>query len=129
MSAPASDATKKAARVAGSEARISRRKVLVGVGAGAVSIAGAAFTGKSAAAATVIRPGAGQPVADSDDEDESRAGNLDELRRKQILTVLEQTGWHQGKASEILGISPSTLYRQLKAYGLTRSRRIHEQAF
>ena len=66
---------------------------------------------------------------DSDDDDESRAGNLDELRRKQILTVLEQTGWHQGKASEILGISPSTLYRQLKAYGLTRSRRIHEQAF
>ncbi|HXI93593.1 MAG TPA: sigma-54 dependent transcriptional regulator [Blastocatellia bacterium] len=66
---------------------------------------------------------------DSDEDDESRAGNLDELRRKQILTVLEQTGWHQGKASEILGISPSTLYRQLKAYGLTRSRRIHEQAF
>jgi DNA-binding NtrC family response regulator len=66
---------------------------------------------------------------DSDEDDESRAGNLDELRRKQILTVLEQTGWHQGKASEILGISPSTLYRQLKAYGLTRSRRIHEQVF
>ncbi len=66
---------------------------------------------------------------DSDDDDESGAGSLDELRRKQILTVLEQTGWHQGKASEILGISPSTLYRQLKAYGLTRSRRIHEQVF
>jgi two-component system response regulator AtoC len=66
---------------------------------------------------------------DSDEDDESRAGNLDELRRKQILTVLEQTGWHQGKASEILGISPSTLYRQLKAYGLTRSRRSHEQVF
>ena len=64
---------------------------------------------------------------DSDVDDESRAGSLDELRRKQILTVLEQTGWHQGKASEILGISPSTLYRQLKTYGLTRSRRMHEQ--
>ncbi|MEK6284272.1 MAG: sigma-54 dependent transcriptional regulator [Acidobacteriota bacterium] len=63
------------------------------------------------------------------DGDESKAGSLDELRRKQILSVLEQTGWHQGKASEILGISPSTLYRQLKEYGLTRSRRIHEQAF
>ena len=66
---------------------------------------------------------------DSDDDDEARAGSLDELRRKQILTVLEQTGWHQGKASEILGISPSTLYRQLKSYGLTRSRRIQEQVF
>jgi transcriptional regulator of acetoin/glycerol metabolism len=51
-------------------------------------------------------------------------GSLDELRRKQILAVLEQTGWHQGRASEILGISPSTLYRQLKSYGLTRSRRL-----
>jgi two-component system response regulator AtoC len=66
---------------------------------------------------------------DSEETDESRAGNLDEMRRKQILQVLEQTGWHQGKASEILGISPSTLYRQLKAYGLTRSRRLQEQAF
>jgi DNA-binding NtrC family response regulator len=64
---------------------------------------------------------------ESESEDESRAGSLDELRRKQILSVLEQTGWHQGKASEILGISPSTLYRQLKSYGLTRSRRMQEQ--
>lgn len=64
---------------------------------------------------------------ETESEDESRAGSLDELRRKQILSVLEQTGWHQGKASEILGISPSTLYRQLKSYGLTRSRRMQEQ--
>ena len=63
------------------------------------------------------------------DGDDSNGGSLDELRRKQILVVLEQTGWHQGKASEILGISPSTLYRQLKAYGLTRSRRLHEHAY
>jgi DNA-binding NtrC family response regulator len=63
---------------------------------------------------------------DSSNGDESKAGSLDELRRKQILAVLEETGWHQGKASEILGISPSTLYRQLKSYGLTRSRRLHE---
>ncbi|MFY9573984.1 MAG: sigma-54 dependent transcriptional regulator [Blastocatellia bacterium] len=66
---------------------------------------------------------------DTGDGEDSSPGSLDELRRKQILTVLEQTGWHQGRASEILGISPSTLYRQLKAYGLTRSRRLHEQAF
>ena len=52
--------------------------------------------------------------------------NLDELKKKQILSVLEQTGWHQGKASEALGISPSTLYRQLKSLGLTRTRRIVE---
>ena len=66
---------------------------------------------------------------DPSNGDDGGIGSLDELRRKQILVVLEQTGWHQGKASEILGISPSTLYRQLKAYGLTRSRRIHEPTF
>jgi two-component system response regulator AtoC len=60
-------------------------------------------------------------------EEDMNAGSLDEMRRKQILTVLEQTGWHQGRASEILGISPSTLYRQLKSYGLTRSRRMTNQ--
>jgi DNA-binding NtrC family response regulator len=50
--------------------------------------------------------------------------SLEELKKKQILKVLEQTGWHQGKAAEMLGISASTLYRQLKQYGLTRSRRL-----
>ena len=62
-------------------------------------------------------------------EEDLGAGSLDEMRRKQIMTVLEQTGWHQGRASEILGISPSTLYRQLKSYGLTRSRRMPGQMF
>jgi DNA-binding NtrC family response regulator len=52
------------------------------------------------------------------------AGNLEELKKRQILKILEQTGWHQGKAAEALGISASTLYRQLKLYGLTRSRRL-----
>jgi DNA-binding NtrC family response regulator len=56
-------------------------------------------------------------------EEDDPLVNLDELKKRQILTVLEQTGWHQGRASELLGISPSTLYRQLKSYGLTRTRR------
>ena len=64
------------------------------------------------------------PMIESEEMGLGATGSLDELRRKQILTVLEQTGWHQGRASEILGISPSTLYRQLKSYGLTRSRRL-----
>ncbi len=64
------------------------------------------------------------PLIESEEMGLGTTGSLDELRRKQILTVLEQTGWHQGRASEILGISPSTLYRQLKSYGLTRSRRL-----
>ncbi|MBI3654289.1 MAG: sigma-54-dependent Fis family transcriptional regulator [Acidobacteria bacterium] len=52
------------------------------------------------------------------------ANSLDDIKKNQIMTVLEETGWHQGKACEILGISPSTLYRQLKSYGLTRTRKV-----
>jgi DNA-binding NtrC family response regulator len=62
-------------------------------------------------------------VAAATASEEDEEFSLDQLKKKQIIRVLEQTGWHQGKASEILGISPSTLYRQLKSYGLTRSRR------
>ena len=65
MGVLANDAAKTAASEAGSQVRISRRKVLAGVGAGAVSIAGAALAGtKPADAAFVIRSGAGQPAAD-----------------------------------------------------------------
>jgi two-component system response regulator AtoC len=58
------------------------------------------------------------------ESDSGSSANLEDLKKRQILRVLEQTGWHQGKAAEVLGISPSTLYRQLKQYGLTRSRRL-----
>ena len=62
-------------------------------------------------------------------EEDDPLVNLDDLKKRQILTVLEQTGWHQGRASELLGISPSTLYRQLKSYGLTRTRRATGELF
>jgi len=45
---------------------------------------------------------------------------LREVERQQILAALEQTGWQRGKAAEMLGISPSTLYRRLRDYNLTR---------
>ena len=44
--------------------------------------------------------------------------NLKDTERKQIITALEQTGWHRGKTAELLGISPSTLYRRLREYDL-----------
>lgn len=44
--------------------------------------------------------------------------SLRDLERQQILAALEQTGWHRGKTAEILGISPSTLYRRLRDYNL-----------
>ncbi|MBA2380364.1 MAG: sigma-54-dependent Fis family transcriptional regulator [Blastocatellia bacterium] len=44
--------------------------------------------------------------------------NLRETERQQIITALEKTGWHRGKTAELLGISPSTLYRRLREYDL-----------
>jgi DNA-binding NtrC family response regulator len=43
---------------------------------------------------------------------------LDELEREYILKVLSYTAGQKKRASEILGINPSTLYRKLLAYGL-----------
>jgi len=60
-------------------------------------------------------PVVAQPVA-------STPGSLREVERQQILAALEQTGWHRGKTAEILGISPSTLYRRLRDYDLERRR-------
>jgi len=48
----------------------------------------------------------------------SPATNLRDVERQQIIGALEKTGWHRGKTAEILGISPSTLYRRLREYDL-----------
>ena len=41
---------------------------------------------------------------------------LEPLERAYIYSVLDQTGGHQAKAAEILGIDRRTLYRKLKEY-------------
>jgi transcriptional regulator with PAS, ATPase and Fis domain len=46
------------------------------------------------------------------------SGSLRDVEKQQIIAALEQTGWHRGKAAELLGISPSTLYRRLRDYNL-----------
>jgi transcriptional regulator of acetoin/glycerol metabolism len=43
---------------------------------------------------------------------------LRDVEKQQILSALEQTGWHRGKTAALLGISPSTLYRRLRDYNL-----------
>jgi DNA-binding NtrC family response regulator len=45
-------------------------------------------------------------------------GTLEELERSYLLKVLEESGWQKKKASEILGIDPSTIYRKLQRYGI-----------
>jgi DNA-binding NtrC family response regulator len=51
---------------------------------------------------------------------------LDELEREYILKVLHYTGGQKKRASEILGINPSTLYRKLLSYGLLSERESEE---
>jgi DNA-binding NtrC family response regulator len=43
---------------------------------------------------------------------------LEELEKAYIFKVLEHTGWQKKRASEILGINASTLYRKLQTYSL-----------
>jgi DNA-binding NtrC family response regulator len=52
----------------------------------------------------------------------SSPASLRDMERQQILAALEQTGWHRGRTAEILGISPSTLYRRLRDYDLEKRR-------
>jgi DNA-binding NtrC family response regulator len=58
------------------------------------------------------------PAAITDGGGMSAAGSLRDVEKQQIIAALEQTGWHRGKAAEMLGISPSTLYRRLRDYNL-----------
>ncbi|MBI5059427.1 sigma-54-dependent Fis family transcriptional regulator [candidate division KSB1 bacterium] len=46
------------------------------------------------------------------------AGTLEDVERDYMLRVLETTGWQKKRASEILGIDPSTIYRKLQRYGI-----------
>ena len=46
--------------------------------------------------------------------------SLRDVERQQILAALEQTNWHRGKTADLLGISPSTLYRRLRDYDLEK---------
>jgi DNA-binding NtrC family response regulator len=45
---------------------------------------------------------------------------LDELEKEYILKVLNHTRWQKKRASEILGINASTLYRKLIGYGFEK---------
>jgi len=53
---------------------------------------------------------------------QSSVTDLEELEKQTILRSLSQTGGHQGKAAEALGISRRTLSRKLKLYNLHNDR-------
>jgi transcriptional regulator with GAF, ATPase, and Fis domain len=50
----------------------------------------------------------------------ANAARLEEIERREILSALERTNWHQGRTADLLGISPSTLYRRLRQYNLSK---------
>ncbi len=43
---------------------------------------------------------------------------LEDVEKDHILRVLKESGGHRGKAADMLGIDPKTLYRKLLAYGI-----------
>lgn len=45
---------------------------------------------------------------------------LEELEKEYLIKVLNDTNWQKKKASAILGINASTLYRKIQRYGLDR---------
>lgn len=55
------------------------------------------------------------------------AARLEEIEKREILAALERTNWHQGRTAELLGISPSTLYRRLRTYNLSKRQVVAQQ--
>jgi transcriptional regulator with PAS, ATPase and Fis domain len=51
---------------------------------------------------------------------DSPSMTLEELEKEYIMKVLHHTRWQKKRASEILGINASTLYRKLIGYGLEK---------
>ncbi|MDX1495611.1 MAG: sigma-54 dependent transcriptional regulator, partial [Longimicrobiales bacterium] len=78
--------------------------------------------GASLSSAPRAAPGADESGGESEEAAEPAlpALDLETLEEMAIEEALERTGWHQGQASELLGISPRTLHRKIKAMGLTR---------
>ena len=50
-------------------------------------------------------------------------GSLADRERQAIVDTLEKTGWRLAESARLLGISRTTLWRRLKAYGLDRDQR------
>jgi DNA-binding NtrC family response regulator len=47
---------------------------------------------------------------------------LEELEKEYLISVLDETNWQKKRASAILGINASTLYRKIQRYGLSQDK-------
>ncbi len=54
--------------------------------------------------------------ADSPPPESGAPRSLEEMERQHIIAVLREEGGHRGKAAQVLGIDPKTLYRKILAY-------------
>ncbi len=82
--------------------------------------------------AVILQDGDRVDVEDLPDKIRTRTGSrrslnmdtaqmtLEELEKEYLISVLEETNWQKKKASSILGINASTLYRKIQRYGLER---------
>jgi DNA-binding NtrC family response regulator len=48
--------------------------------------------------------------------------NLQDVERRAILRALEATDWNKARASEMLGVFPSSLYKKMKRLGIPQQR-------
>ncbi len=55
-----------------------------------------------------------------DDSPDVSNMTLQDLEKRHLIRILEETNWQKRKASTILGINTSTLYRKLQRYGLEK---------
>jgi len=49
---------------------------------------------------------------------DTSSARLEDVEREHIIRVLKEAGGQKGKAAEILGLNPKTLYRKLAVYGI-----------
>lgn len=61
-------------------------------------------------------------ATDGGSDDSLPSLDLEALERMAIEQALTRTGWHQGRAAEVLGVSPRTLHRKIRALALERPR-------
>jgi len=76
---------------------------------------------------TTVRPenliitGAGRPACSS--APAPQLDSLENMEKRHIGYVLDETGWQKAKAASILGINRTTLWQKIKRYGLQESQR------
>jgi DNA-binding NtrC family response regulator len=58
------------------------------------------------------------PLPAGDEDEDELLSSGDGLDAARVRSALEQARWRRGKAAQILGVSPRTLYRWMKRLGL-----------